>query len=225
MIHAILCNFVCTICSKCIFVICTQLDFASISFFANFKNIYKIFVSSYFRMFIPKSVILNQNKIGFYTGFCHVIIHVRGWSSLLFTALSVRINCTCWSYLIKNEYNYTKIMSRTLLRPVQGMKGWKPNQNFKFKTVQNFKLIFAFFRIRQIYLRRRREHCGSSWLQSSPTQVLNLHCILIWNHVFSRVDFENFRKIQKLKTYRFVLVTVKCESFKRKSNFSIFTTR
>ena len=76
-------------------MICTQLELASISFFANLKNIYKIFFSSYFRMFIPKSVILNHK----HNWLLYRLLsrdHSRAWVVLfLFTALSVCINCTC----------------------------------------------------------------------------------------------------------------------------------
>jgi len=97
-----------TICSKCIFVICTQLDFASISFFANIKNIYKIFVSSYFRMFIPKSVILNQKQ----NWLLYRLLsrdHSRAWV-VIFIIYSVVSVYKLYMLIIldKNEYNYTK---------------------------------------------------------------------------------------------------------------------
>ena len=96
------------ICSECIFVICTQLDFASISFFAIFKNIYKIFVSSYFRMFIPKSVILNQKQ----NWLLYRLLsrdHSRAWV-VIFIIYSVVSVYKLYMLIIldKNEYNYTK---------------------------------------------------------------------------------------------------------------------
>ena len=127
------------ICSKCIFVICTQLDFASISFFANFKNIYKIFVSSYFRMFIPKSVILNQKQ----NWLLYRLLsrdHSRAWV-VIFIIYSVVSVYKLYMLIIldKNEYNYTKNNELHPLTPcARHEKDEKLNQNFKFKTVQNF---------------------------------------------------------------------------------------
>lgn len=96
------------ICSECIFVICTQLDFASISFFAILKNIYKIFVSSYFGIFIPKSVILNQIQHWLLYRFLSRD-HSRAWV-VIFIIYSVVSVYKLYMLIIldKNEYNYTK---------------------------------------------------------------------------------------------------------------------
>ena len=134
-----------TICSKCIFVICTQLDFASISFFANIKNIYKIFVSSYFRMFIPKSVILNQKQ----NWLLYRLLsrdHSRAWV-VIFIIYSVVSVYKLYMLIIldKNEYNYTKITSCTLLRPVEGMKRMKTQSKFQIQNGTKFLVNFRVF--------------------------------------------------------------------------------
>ena len=126
------------ICSECIFVICTQLDFASISFFAIFKNIYKIFVSSYFGIFIPKSVILNQGQHWLLYRFLSRD-HSRAWV-VIFIIYSVVSVYKLYMLIIldKNEYNYTKNNGLHPFPLCEWRKKAKPQQNFKFKTVQNF---------------------------------------------------------------------------------------
>ena len=99
---------------------------SSISHQFHFLRFLKIFTKSSFLLILgyssQKVLFKTKDSIGFYTDFCHVIIHVRGCSSLLFTALSVCINCTCWSYLIKTNITTLKITGRTLFRYANGEK-------------------------------------------------------------------------------------------------------
>ena len=141
-------------------MICTQLDFASISFFAILKNIYKIFVSSYFGIFIPKSVILNQGQHWLLYRFLSRD-HSRAWV-VIFIIYSVVSVYKLYMLIIldKNEYNYTKNNGFHPFPLCEWRKKGEIPTKFQIQNGTKFFVNFRVFRIRQIYLRRRREHCG-----------------------------------------------------------------
>ena len=116
---------------------------SSISHQFHFLRFLKIFTKSSFLLILgyssQKVLFKTKDSIGFYTDFCHVIIHVRGCSSLLFTALSVCINCTCWSYLIKTNITTLKITGCTLFRYVNGEKRRNPNKISNSKGYKIFR--------------------------------------------------------------------------------------